>query len=218
MTNSELRAVALSLRQRMATMHDDILPAWNEITTWELDGDDLALPTIGAVKAVLTAFEDFSKPPLLLYEELRALRATTDEEATLPESFSFESVAWENVLEKPSTFAPSAHSHVKTDISDFPSTMTPSAHSHAFSEITDKPTAFPAKIELIAYIGDGAASKVLALSGAFTPKAGVISNLNTANGLVCWNGVHFSNVSSSSLTIDNSMNNSGSNYRLILWG
>ncbi len=40
------------------------------------------------------------------------------------------SVDWTSVLNKPSTFAPSAHTHVKTDITDF-------AHTHLLADITD---------------------------------------------------------------------------------
>ena len=40
------------------------------------------------------------------------------------------SVSWSNITGKPSTFVPAAHSHTKSDISDF-------AHSHTKSDITD---------------------------------------------------------------------------------
>jgi hypothetical protein len=40
------------------------------------------------------------------------------------------SVEWTSVVNKPATFAPSAHTHVKADITDF-------AHTHTISQITD---------------------------------------------------------------------------------
>lgn len=48
------------------------------------------------------------------------------------------------ITDFPTTMAPSAHNHKKSDISDFPTTMTPSAHTHKKSEISDFPTSLPA--------------------------------------------------------------------------
>ena len=50
--------------------------------------------------------------------------------------------AWADVTGKPSTFAPSAHSHGWSEITDKPLTFTPSSHSHGWSEITGKPSTF----------------------------------------------------------------------------
>ena len=49
------------------------------------------------------------------------------------------SYLWKNIVDKPSTFPPSAHPHVKADISDFPATMTPTAHGHVKTDISDFP-------------------------------------------------------------------------------
>jgi hypothetical protein len=51
-------------------------------------------------------------------------------------------VLWENVQNKPDTFAPSAHTHTKSQITDFAHTHTKSeitdfAHTHTISEITN---------------------------------------------------------------------------------
>ena len=79
-----------------------------------------------------------------------------------------ENVYWSDVLDKPSSFPPSVHSHSKSDVTDFPSipsrtsdltndgdgvnvfvknndsrlsdARTPVSHSHTVSEITDFPT------------------------------------------------------------------------------
>jgi hypothetical protein len=70
------------------------------------------------------------------------------------------SLAWDNVTDKPSTFPPSAHTHVAADITDFtsaveavsppadwntlankPSTFPPSSHGHVAAEISDFTTA-----------------------------------------------------------------------------
>jgi hypothetical protein len=70
------------------------------------------------------------------------------------------SIAWDNVTDKPTTFPPSAHTHVAADITDFtsaveavsppadwdtlankPSTFPPSSHGHVAAEISDFSTA-----------------------------------------------------------------------------
>lgn len=42
----------------------------------------------------------------------------------------YEAQAWDAIQGKPTTFTPSAHTHVKTDITDF-------AHTHSIADITD---------------------------------------------------------------------------------
>jgi len=48
-----------------------------------------------------------------------------------------ELVYWNDILSKPETFAPSAHTHLWAEITDPPATYTPSSHTHTESEITD---------------------------------------------------------------------------------
>ncbi|MDO4377975.1 MAG: hypothetical protein Q4C64_02330 [Erysipelotrichia bacterium] len=50
-----------------------------------------------------------------------------------------ESVQWNNVLNKPTTFTPSSHTHTKTEITDFP-TLSTVATSGSYNDLTDKPT------------------------------------------------------------------------------
>ena len=52
-------------------------------------------------------------------------------------------VSWANILDKPTTFAPSAHNHVWADITGKPTTFAPSAHTHLWADISDKPLTFP---------------------------------------------------------------------------
>jgi Major tropism determinant N-terminal domain len=51
-------------------------------------------------------------------------------------------VEWADVQNKPSTFAPSAHTHPWADVTGKPATFAPSAHTHPWSEVTSKPTEF----------------------------------------------------------------------------
>lgn len=65
-----------------------------------------------------------------------------------------DSVHWNNIVGKPSTFTPSSHTHTKAQITDFPttwdwseisgkpSTFTPSNHTHTKAQITDFPTSW----------------------------------------------------------------------------
>ena len=55
-----------------------------------------------------------------------------------------ESVAWDGITGKPSTFPPSTHSHAYADITGKPSTFPPSTHTHTKSQISDFPTSLPA--------------------------------------------------------------------------
>jgi len=49
---------------------------------------------------------------------------------------------WTSISGKPTTFAPSAHSHVWADITNPPATYAPSAHTQDWTTITGKPTTF----------------------------------------------------------------------------
>jgi hypothetical protein len=49
-------------------------------------------------------------------------------------------VAWGDVSGKPSTFSPSAHTHVWGDVSGKPSTFSPSAHTHVSADVSDATT------------------------------------------------------------------------------
>src|SRR5574344_115166 len=48
-------------------------------------------------------------------------------------------VSWNNVSGKPSTFTPKAHTHAKSDITDFP-TLTTVATSGSYTDLSNKPT------------------------------------------------------------------------------
>lgn len=56
-----------------------------------------------------------------------------------PENNVGESVTWDNLQDKPSTFPPSAHTQDWTTVTDKPSTFPPSAHNQGWDTITSKP-------------------------------------------------------------------------------
>ena len=58
-------------------------------------------------------------------------------------------INWSNLTDKPSSFNPSAHVHIKNEITDFD-------HSHLWSHITDKPSLFtPSSHELLSHTISG---------------------------------------------------------------
>ncbi|HEY5804862.1 MAG TPA: tail fiber domain-containing protein [Lysobacter sp.] len=118
--------------------------------------------------------------------------------------------AWANLTGKPATFAPSAHSHVWTDITDPPATSTrwpsfdevtgkpatypPSAHTHAAADITSG-TFADARIPALAI------SKITSLQGALDAKAPLASpaftGTPTVNGAGFWHSGNFDPASKS---------------------
>jgi hypothetical protein len=73
--------------------------------------------------------------------------------------------SWTEVKDKPSTFTPSSHKHVKADITDFPATwawsaisgkpttFTPSAHQHPLSDISDLHSSWDAVLKAAPFAG-----------------------------------------------------------------
>src|SRR5699024_9893785 len=52
-------------------------------------------------------------------------------------------VKWDDIEDKPKTFAPSSHTHTKSDITDFP-TLAAVAVSGSYNDLSNKPTIPPA--------------------------------------------------------------------------
>jgi hypothetical protein len=50
--------------------------------------------------------------------------------------------AWDSITDKPTTFAPTSHTHPWDAIFNKPTQFAPTAHTHAWSEVTGKPTEF----------------------------------------------------------------------------
>lgn len=64
---------------------------------------------------------------------------------------------WSEITGKPSTFAPSAHTHLWADITDKPATFTPSAHSHSIGDVSGLQGALDEKL----HVNASAAGSVL---------------------------------------------------------
>ena len=113
---------------------------------------------------------------------------------------------WSEITSKPSSFTPSAHTHVWADITDKPTTFTPTAHTHAWSEITGKPATFTpsAHTHVIddisnasttgkSIMGATSAGAVLTLIGGLSvysqaSSIGGVMNASSASVLSLWKG------------------------------
>ena len=90
------------------------------------------------------------------------------------------SFLWKNILEKPTTFPPSAHTHdaqavAWADVSDKPTTFPPAEHTHealsvAWDAIDDKPTTFApsehthaAQCAQVSWVGNGTIPRNISL-------------------------------------------------------
>jgi hypothetical protein len=75
----------------------------------------------------------------------------TDTEANAayqPKGTYLTAVTWTDVQNKPTTFAPSAHTHLWADITDKPTTFAPAAHTHAIADVTNLQSSLDAKAPL----------------------------------------------------------------------
>lgn len=66
-------------------------------------------------------------------------KLSTEDGYTVYTAGTATSVPWSGVTGKPSTFTPSAHKHVKADITDFPTSM-PASDVYAWAKASTKPT------------------------------------------------------------------------------
>ena len=94
--------------------------------------------------------------------------------------------SWTEVKDKPSTFTPSSHKHVKADITDFPTTwawsaisgkpttFTPSAHQHPLSDLSDLHSSWDAILKAAPFAGVSrwpSWSEVTGKPTSFTPSS-----------------------------------------------
>lgn len=231
MTNSELRTIALAVKSRVVEIHNTIAPAAAEVETWVLNAIDSSLPTIGAVKAALLAYEAFEKPSLLLYDEVRALKALSDEATALPDPNAGHShvVTWNDVTSKPSTFPPDTHVHTVqwADVQGKQATYPPSEHSHniAWGEVTGKPTNL-IKAAQVNWTGTGTASRDISIPFAMAwgeirspGQAGINGRLS--GGYLIQDGIATAAFTATASTLSLSLatlNTLNKYYNLILFG
>lgn len=68
------------------------------------------------------------------------------------------SISWNDVTGKPSTFAPSTHSHTISDVTDLQTTLNgkaPSVHNHSVSQITDFPASLKNPNSMVIQLNSG---------------------------------------------------------------
>lgn len=68
--------------------------------------------------------------------DMMAATYDPDGDGKVVSAVNADAVPWTGVSSKPTTFAPSAHTHLWADLTDKPSTFAPSAHTHAATDVT----------------------------------------------------------------------------------
>lgn len=202
MTTTELRTIALAIKQRIETMQNDLAPALAAAQEWVLDDVDTALPSIASVKAVYQAFDAFDKPGINLYDEIRILKATTDAAAELPETSGV--VTWEAITDKPETFPPVEHTHAAAAV--------------AWNDVTNKPSAFACMLATVMYTGNGTAARTLSFTGDFIARAASCFCAGDSNTYIIFISNDMTSIFNSVTISRSHLNLAGCQYQMILWG
>ena len=117
---------------------------------------------------------------------------------------------WTTLANKPTTFPPSEHQHTKANIIDF-------AHQHQKADISDFPATLPGRMEIVTWVGNGAATRVISLSGAFVPRYGIAiaSSASSCWTYTCMPGRYWDATSLTAITT--TMNLSSYQYSMMVW-
>ena len=107
-------------------------------------------------------------------------KLTTEDGYTVYTAGSATSVPWSGVTGKPSTFTPSAHRHVKADITDFPTSM-PASDVYAWAKADTKPTYTKGEVGLGNVDNTADANK----SVKYATSAGIANSASSVD----WSGV-----------------------------
>lgn len=145
------------------------------------------------------------------------------------------SYLWRNIVDKPTTFPPATHGHVKADISDFPATVAadwttlankpttfpPSEHQHTKADITDFPATLPttmsARIATVTYTGNGASTQTVTFNGDFVPLWVLVTATGSSSFMVR-DGVCLTNPGVNTFTINSTFNSEGAIYGCLIMG
>lgn len=93
------------------------------------------------------------------------------------------SVPWSGVTGKPSTFAPSAHTHTKSQITDFPTSM-PASDVYAWAKAATKPSYTKAEVGLGNVDNTADNEKTVKAAGTATTATSVIDYADTNSGTI----------------------------------
>lgn len=107
-------------------------------------------------------------------------KLSTEDGYTVYTAGTATSVPWSGVTGKPSTFTPSAHRHVKTDITDFPTSM-PASDVYAWAKASTKPTYTKGEVGLGNVDNTADANK----SVKYATSAGIANSASSVD----WSGV-----------------------------
>lgn len=93
------------------------------------------------------------------------------------------SVPWSGVTGKPSTFTPSAHTHTKSQITDFPTSM-PASDVYAWAKAATKPSYTKAEVGLGNVDNTADREKTVKAAGTATTATSVIDYADTNSGTI----------------------------------
>lgn len=93
------------------------------------------------------------------------------------------SVPWSGVTEKPSTFTPSAHTHTKSQITDFPTSM-PASDVYPWAKASTKPSYTKAEVGLGNVDNTADREKTVKAAGTATTATSVIDYADTNSGTI----------------------------------
>lgn len=151
------------------------------------------------------------------------------------------SFLWKNIVDKPTTFPPATHTHPWSKISykpisfppaththpglttdwdaltSKPTTFPPNSHPHVTADVTDFPASLPGRMAVVSWVGNGAGSRILSLSGGFVPRYGLVEYVAVGWALPCKDGIYWSSVSETAITIDAALNTNGYTYRMFIF-
>ncbi|MFF8845491.1 tail fiber domain-containing protein [Streptomyces sp. NPDC015127] len=89
-------------------------------------------------------------------------------------------ITWTTIEGRPSTFAPSSHTHGWDDVTGKPTTFTPSSHSHSYNSLTDKPSTFPPSTHSHSW------SSITSKPSTFTPSSHSHGEYLTSGETIAW--------------------------------
>ena len=68
-----------------------------------------------------------------------------------PQTGGLTEVHWDQLLDKPSAYPPSTHSHAYSSLTSIPATFTPSAHQHIWSDLSNPPATYTPSVHAHAW-------------------------------------------------------------------
>ena len=108
-------------------------------TQYQLIVDNKVVGTIDIPESKTYTFTNGTDGSFTVADGSNSQKVTIGKPATAGTADTANSVAWDNVSDKPSTYTPSSHSHTVSQITDFPE-LANVATTGSYADLTNKPT------------------------------------------------------------------------------